>query len=60
MKYEIYQDQNSKWFWCLKASNGKRIAICSESYISQDECLYVVALVQSSQSASIGCKVNNM
>ena len=60
MKYEIYQDQNSEWFWCLKASSGKKIAICSESYVSQDECLYVVSLVQSSQSSSIECKIKSV
>jgi len=53
MRYEYFRDTQSQWRWRFKASNGKIIAVSSESYVSMADCLHAIRLVQGSAAARI-------
>ena len=52
MHYEYYQSKkDSKWYWRLKASNGRGIADGSQGYKDKDDCLHGISLVKNSANA---------
>ena len=53
MNFKVYQDQTSQWCWCLQTHRDQTLAIGTQRYESQDECLYAIALVQQSESVVI-------
>jgi uncharacterized protein YegP (UPF0339 family) len=53
MIYYIYKDNQGLWRWYVNASNGKTIAVSSESYYNKQDCLHGIELVQGSSGAPI-------
>ena len=53
MNFKVYQDQASQWCWCLQTRRDQKLAIGTQCYDSQDECLYAIALVQQSENVVI-------
>jgi uncharacterized protein len=53
MTYYIYKDNQGLWRWYVNASNGKTIAVSSESYYNRQDCLHGIELVQGSKGAPI-------
>lgn len=45
MAYYIYKDNADEWRWRLNASNGRIIAVSSESYHNKQDCLHAIGLV---------------
>jgi uncharacterized protein YegP (UPF0339 family) len=46
--YEMYRDNQSLWRWHYFASNGKIIAVSSESYHHKSDCEYAINLMRGS------------
>jgi len=53
MKYVIYQDTSNQWRWRFIAANNRIIAVSSESYWNQQDCLASIALVKASAPAPV-------
>ena len=53
MHFEIYQDHNKQWRWRLRATNGRIIAVASESYIEKGDCEHGIELVKGSANAPV-------
>lgn len=54
MEFEHYQSaKNKKWYWRLKASNGKIIADGGQGYDNKADCLHGISLVKKSASAKV-------
>ena len=54
MEYEYYQSaKNQKWYWRLKASNGKIIADGGQGYDNKADCLHGIDLVKGSANAKV-------
>lgn len=53
MYYTIYKDAASEWRWRFTASNGRIIAVSSESYHNKQDCLHSIDLVKASASAPV-------
>ena len=49
--FYIYKDNASEWRWCFVATNGKTIAVSSESYNNLVDCEHSVSLIRASSSA---------
>lgn len=45
-KFEIYKDAGGQYRWRFTASNGKIIAVSSESYVNKSDCQAAIALVK--------------
>lgn len=45
-RFELYQDTRSEWRWRFIASNGKTIAVASEGYHSEADCLNGLRLLK--------------
>ena len=53
MKFEYWQSTtNHQWYWHLKGANGEKLAQ-GEGYVRKEDCLHVIALVQSSKTAAV-------
>lgn len=53
MAYYIYQDVSGYWRWRFVASNGRIIAVSSESYQHRQDCLHSISLVKASANAPV-------
>lgn len=53
MKYTMYRDAQRLWRWRFQASNGKTIAVSSESYHNESDCLHSINLVKASRNAPV-------
>ena len=53
MKYVMYRDNQNLWRWTFYASNGKIIAVSSESYYNESDCLHSIQLVKGSRDAPV-------
>jgi uncharacterized protein YegP (UPF0339 family) len=51
-QYTIYQDTAKQWRWRLDATNGKIIAISSESYWNKSDCESSASLAVSTNSTT--------
>lgn len=49
-RYEYYRDNVNQWRWRYIASNGKTIAVSSESYVNEQDCLTSIGLVKKSSN----------
>lgn len=46
MRFEVYQDRIGEWRWRLRAANNTDIiAVSSEGYSSEHNCLHSIGLV---------------
>jgi len=48
--YNLYQDVQRLWRWKYVASNGKTIAVSSESYHNKADAEYGINLVKNSKA----------
>lgn len=53
MSFYVYKDVQGLWRWYLKASNGEKIAVSSESYYNKSDCLHGIDLVKSAWNAPV-------
>ncbi|RMX08133.1 DUF1508 domain-containing protein [Corticibacter populi] len=49
--FYVYKDNASEWRWRYVATNGKTIAVSSESYNNLVDCEHSVGLMKASSSA---------
>jgi uncharacterized protein len=47
----MYRDNQNKWRWTYEASNGKTIAVSSESYDRRADCERGIEIMQASTNA---------
>lgn len=45
-RFEHYQDNRNEWRWRFVARNGRTIAVASEGYRSEADCLNGIRLMQ--------------
>jgi len=50
MYFEVYQSTNGWFYWRLKSSNHKIVADGAEGYVSQQNALHGISLVQGTNS----------
>lgn len=48
--YNLYQDTQRYWRWKYVASNGKTIAVSSESYYNKSDAQHGIDLVKASKT----------
>jgi uncharacterized protein YegP (UPF0339 family) len=53
MKYEVYRDSASQWRWRFISSNGRIIAVSSESYINRTDCESGITIIKGSFNAPV-------
>lgn len=51
--YWIYRDRTGLWRWTYEASNGKTIAVSSESYVRKIDCERSIELMKLSSSSPV-------
>jgi uncharacterized protein YegP (UPF0339 family) len=51
--YYAFRDPSKQWRWTYYASNGRVIAVSSESYHNKSDCLNAIKIMQSSSVSSI-------
>jgi hypothetical protein len=49
-RFETYQDNKSEWRWRFVAGNGRIIAVASEGYRSEADCLNGIRIVKDEAS----------
>lgn len=49
--YWIYRDQRAEWRWTYEASNGRTIAVSSESYKRRSDCERGIDIMKASFSS---------
>lgn len=45
-RFETYQDNKNEWRWRFVATNGRIIAVSSEGYRAEPDCVNGINLVQ--------------
>lgn len=51
--YWIYRDRTGQWRWTYEASNGKTIAVSSESYVRKVDCERGIELMKASFASPV-------
>ena len=51
--YAMYRDTQNQWRWRYTASNGKIIAVSSESYWNKADCQHSISLIKASANAPV-------
>lgn len=51
--YYIYKDAGGYWRWRFVAANNRIIAVSSESYHNEKDCLWSIGLVKGSSDAPV-------
>jgi uncharacterized protein YegP (UPF0339 family) len=51
--YYMKKDNQGQWRWRFVASNGRTIAVSSEAYHNEADCLHSIALVKGSSTAPV-------
>ena len=51
--YWMYKDTQGLWRWSYEASNGKTIAVSSESYHHRADCEHGIELMKKSKDSPI-------
>lgn len=53
MKYYMYKDVQGQWRWRYEAANNRIIAVSSESYHHETDCLHSINLVKAGTNAPV-------
>ena len=53
MYYQIYIDQSREWRWRYVSSNGRTIAVSSESYVNKSDCIRSVDIMKASWNSPV-------
>jgi uncharacterized protein YegP (UPF0339 family) len=53
MYYQYYQDAARLWRWVAYAANHEPIAVSSESYVNERDCLHAIGLMKGSGDAPV-------
>lgn len=51
--YWLYKDTRSEWRWTYEASNGKTIAVSSESYVKRSDCERSIEIMKGSTNSPV-------
>lgn len=51
--YLMYRDNKQQWRWTYEASNGRTIAVSSESYHNKADCRRSIDIVRGSGTAGV-------
>lgn len=51
--YWMYKDNRGEWRWTYEASNGKTIAVSSESYVRRADCERSIEIMKSSSNSLV-------
>jgi uncharacterized protein YegP (UPF0339 family) len=51
--YWLYKDHRDEWRWTYEASNGKAIAVSSESYKKRSDCERGIEIMKESHSSPV-------
>lgn len=51
--YWMYKDSQDKWRWSYEASNGKTIAVSSESYNRRADCERSIEIMKASSNSPV-------
>ena len=51
--YFIYRDIKGLWRWTYEASNGKTIAVSSESYFNKSDCQRGIDIMKASGASPV-------
>jgi uncharacterized protein YegP (UPF0339 family) len=49
----MYKDAKNQWRWTYEASNGKTIAVSSESYIKRSDCDRSIEIMKQSKNSPV-------
>ena len=52
-KYKVYKDHRDEWRWTFYAVNGEVIAVSSEGYTAERDCLHGITLMKTSEDAPV-------
>ncbi|MDQ2103681.1 YegP family protein [Azospirillum isscasi] len=52
-KYKVYRDHRNEWRWTFYAANGEVIAVSSEGYKAERDCLHGITLMKTSADATV-------
>jgi uncharacterized protein YegP (UPF0339 family) len=50
---EVFQKEDGRWYWLLRANNGDPLAVCVEGFYSRRECKKVQAEIARSMREAI-------
>ena len=53
MKCEVYRDKRDEWRWRFRAANSKILAVSSEGYKNQTDCMHCLFNISESVNAEI-------
>lgn len=53
MHYFMYKDNQGFWRWRFVAANNRIIAVSSESYHNESDCLWSINLIKGSSDAPV-------
>lgn len=51
--YWMYKDNRNEWRWTYEASNGKTIAVSSESYKNRADCRHAIDIMKASTNSDV-------
>lgn len=51
--YFIYRDNKGLWRWTYEASNGRTIAVSSESYYNKSDCERGIEIMKASSASPV-------
>lgn len=51
--YWIYRDTRGEWRWRYDASNGRTIAVSSESYVRKADCERGIEIMKASRNSEV-------
>ncbi len=58
--YWIYRDNRNEWRWTYEASNGKTIAVSSESYVRKADCERSIEIMKGSSRSPVWIPTKDM
>jgi len=51
--YWIYRDNRNEWRWSYDSSNGRTIAVSSESYVRKSDCERSIEIMKASSQSPV-------
>lgn len=47
LRYEVKKDSKGDWRWTFYAKNGEPMAVSTEGYVNQSDCLHAIEVFKS-------------
>ena len=55
----VFRGRNSKWYWKLKAKNGRVVAVCDKGYVDSRDCTAFMGFFKETVWAAGIIKIHN-